>query len=186
MSQRLDVGEQVFPQVGDDPLPRLLQDDGLEVGAAHREQQDAGVDRHRRKQGGKGEVAHQHLLHIPHDEGRDDVVDDGEEHQHPRGGKAAEVGPGVMGQPADDLAVGDVPLKAHRSLFVLDGGIGEDQQGGHRPDQPPGQQQRVQFSHGCHLPVHLPAAADRPSCGSRRSGRTARRGRPRPPPARRR
>ena len=143
MGQRLDVGEQVLAQVGDDPLAGLLQDDGLEIGADHRKDQDARVDRHRPEQGAQGKVPYQHLLHIAHDQGGHDVVDDGKEHQQPSQGKAAPIRLGIMGQPADDLAVGDVALKTHRGLFVLDGGIGKDQQSGHDPDQAARQQERI-------------------------------------------
>ena len=33
----LDVGKEVFAQVGDDALAHFLQDDGLQIGAGHRE-----------------------------------------------------------------------------------------------------------------------------------------------------
>ena len=141
------MGEQILPQVRDDPLARLLQDDRLEIRADHRKHQHAGVYRHRGKQAAEGEVPHQHLLHIAHDEGRHDIVDDGEQHQQARHYKAAQIGPGVMGQPPDDLAVRDVALKAHGSLFVLDQGVGQDQQRRHAADQAARQPKRIQLDH---------------------------------------
>ena len=147
VGQGLDVGEQVLPQIGDDPLARLLEDDRLEIGADHGKDQDARIDRHHPEQSLQGEIPHQHLLHLAYDQGGHDVVHDGKKHQQPRRQEAAQVGPGIMGQPPDDLAVGDVALKAHGGLFVLDRGIGEDQQGRHRADQPACQHKGIQLHH---------------------------------------
>ena len=134
MGEGLDVGKEVFAQVGDDALAHLLQDDRLQIGAAHGKEQHAGVDCHGGKQGVEGKFPHHHLLDAAHDEGGRNVVADGAEHQHAHQCKLAAVGLGVLYQTADDLAVGHIPLKAHGFFLVLDGSVGKEQQGGDDAD----------------------------------------------------
>ena len=69
MGERLDVGEQVLAQIGDDPLADPLQDDGLKIGACHREHQHTGIDGHRDKQLVQGEIARHQLFDGADNEG---------------------------------------------------------------------------------------------------------------------
>ena len=122
------MGEQVLPQVRDNPLAGLLEDHRLEIGAHHRKDQDTRIGRHHPKEGVQGEIPHQHLLHGADNQGRNDIVDNRKEHQQAGHGKTAQIGPGIMGQPADNLTIRDIPLKAHRGLFIFDHGISQNQE----------------------------------------------------------
>ena len=79
MGKGLDVGKEVFAQVGDDALAHPLQDDRLQIGAAHRKDQHTPIDGHADVEAPEREIAPHKLFDIAHDEGRCDVIGDGKE-----------------------------------------------------------------------------------------------------------
>ena len=184
VGQRLNVGEQIFAQVGDNALADALQNDGLEVGACHRKHQHARIDGHARKEARQRKLPGHQFFQRTDDEGRDNVVGNREQHQKQHNDKFCPVRLGVPGQAAQDLAVLHRALKAHRLLFVLDKGVGENQNGRDRADDAPDEKQRIQVSHCRHLPLHLPAFAGLPCGGIRCRYGTIRRAGLRPPPCR--
>ena len=127
MGQGLDVGKQVLSQIRDDPLAGLLEDHCLEIGADHRKDQDARIDSHHPKKGIQGEIPYQHFFHGAHNQGRNNIVDDGKQHQQAGHCKAARIGPRIMGQAPDDLAIRNIALKAHGGFLILYQGVSQNQ-----------------------------------------------------------
>ena len=127
--QGLNVGEDVHADLRQDLLPDLLQQHRLGVGADQGDDQDPRVHRDHRPEPGQGEIGLDHLLDPADQQGREHVVDDGEEHHEKDQHELTEIGPGVAEQTADDLTVLHVPLKPHRLFLVLlqDKGEGEAQ-----------------------------------------------------------
>ena len=74
------MGEQVLAQVGDDALADALQNDGLKVGAGHRENEHARIDGNAREQPRQRKITRDQLLQRADDQRRDDVIGNGKQH----------------------------------------------------------------------------------------------------------
>ena len=64
---------------------------------------------------------------IAHNQGRNNIVDDGKQHQQAGHCKAARIGPRIMGQAPDDLAIRNIALKAHGGFLILYQGVSQNQ-----------------------------------------------------------
>ena len=100
MGKGFDVGKEVFAQVGDDALAHPLQDDRLQIGAAHRKDQHAPIDGHTDVEAPEREIASHKLFDIAHDEGRGDVIGDGEEDEKAHHDELVPIGLGVTEEAA--------------------------------------------------------------------------------------
>ena len=80
MRERLNVGKQIFAQVRHNALADALQNDRLQVGAAHREHKHPGINRDPAIQCRQRKIGGDKLLDIADDKRRDDVVRDGKQH----------------------------------------------------------------------------------------------------------
>ena len=147
------MGEEVLTQVGNDALAHPLQDHGLQIGAGHGKDQHTRIHSHPRKEGVQFKLADDQLFDGADDQGRNDVVGDGEEHQKAHEDESAQIGPGIPGQTAQDLAVVHVALEAHGGLLILHADIGSDEQRGDDADDRAHQQKRIQVAHASSPPV---------------------------------
>ena len=171
------MGKHILPDGGEDLLSCGLEDHGLEIGTDQTDNENARIDRHRGKQLTEGKFALDHLLNAAYKQGREEVVDNGEEHHHKGGQKALPVGLSKLHETAYDLTVRHVPVKAHGVLLVLLHGIDHQKDDGKNTDDGADNEDGQILSHGnCLLP--LPASADLPSSGRRRRSHTAPRGCP--------
>ena len=114
------MGEQILAQIGDDALADPLQNDRLKIGACHREHQNPRIDRDRSEQAAEGKIGGDKFFDRTDDQGRDNVVSDGEEHQEENQKKLGPVRFGIGEQAAQNLAVCHGALKTHGGLFIFD------------------------------------------------------------------
>ena len=153
VGEAFNVGEKVFAQIGDDALAHTLQNDGLQIGAGHREDQHTRVHGHTDIEAFQFEIAHHKLFDVAHDEGRRDVVGDGEEDEKAHDNELPEVGLGVAEEAAQDLAVGHAALEAHSRFLVFDAGVGDEQQHRHGADDAAHEKKRIQTHHALPPPT---------------------------------
>ena len=153
VGEAFNVGEKVFTQIGDDALAHTLQNDGLQIGAGHREDQHTRVHGHTDIEAFQFEIAHHKLFDVAHDEGRRDVVGDGEEDEKAHDDELLEVGFGVAEEAAQDLAVGHAALEAHSRFLVFDAGVGDEQQHRHGADDAAYEKKRIQTHHALPPPT---------------------------------
>ena len=186
VGQALNVGKDVLADAGKDLLTRLLQDDGLNVGADHGDDQNGGINTDQRKEAAKLEVCLDHFYDLAGDEGGDDVVCDGEQHNKAHQQEICPVWLGVNQQAANDLTVLHVTVEADGFLFIFHGGVGHDEGNGDDAESGTYDQKRIILTHGLPPPLRPPAFAGLPCGGIPRRKRTAprayrRRRRCRPP-----
>ena len=153
VGEAFNVGEKVFTQIGDDALTHTLQNDGLQIGAGHREDQHTRVHGHTDIEAFQFEIAHHKLFDVAHDEGRRDVVGDGEEDEKAHDDELPEVGLGVAEEAAQDLTVGHAALEAHSRFLVFDAGVGDKQQHRHGADNAAYEKKRIQTHHALPPPT---------------------------------
>ena len=153
VGEAFNVGEKVFTQIGDDALAHTLQNDGLQIGAGHREDQHTRVHGHTDIEAFQFEIAYHKLFDVAHDEGRRDVVGDGEEDEKAHDDELLEVGFGVAEEAAQDLAVGHAALEAHSRFLVFDAGVGDEQQHRHGADNAAYEKKRIQTHHALPPPT---------------------------------
>ena len=166
----LDVREEVLAQGRKDALARLLQDDGLRIGARERNDKDARIDADEKEEPGKLKLRADDLLDIADEEGRGDVVGDGECHAQPRKQKAPPMRLGIREEAADDLPVLHVAVEADRFLLVFDERIGERKDDGDEPDDAADDDERIILTH-CAASPRPRVSEDRPSSCNRDSAR---------------
>ena len=124
VGQLLNVGKGVQTDLGQNLLPGLLQDHGLEIGADHGHSQNASVHGNQRIEPGKFEALLDGTLDVRHQQGGHYVIGDGHQHNEKHQNKILLIGLGIAQQPFDDLAVGHVPFAGLRLGFPLQHGIG--------------------------------------------------------------
>ena len=180
-----DMREEVLSQRRKDALTRLLQHDRLRVGARERDDEDARIHADEKEEFGKFELGAHDLFDIADEEGRSDVIGDGERHTQPREDKTPPMGLGICEKTPDDLPVLHVAVEADRFLLVLDERIGERKDDGDEPDDAAHDDERIILTH-CAASPRLRVSEDRPFSCSRGSAGRARRACRRPRPARRR
>ena len=126
-----NVLKEIKTDVGNDLLSDFLQGNGLQVGAHHCNNKDAGVKCNSQKQGSQFKIRLLDVaLNVTDEVGADDVVRDGKKHQRQHKSELCAIGLGVNEQAFDDLLVRDVTVKAHRFFFVLNEGICNDEDDG--------------------------------------------------------
>jgi len=177
--------EDILPQMGEDLLTYLLQNDGLNVGADHGYHHDGGVDRHLTEQVAHFKVFFDDTLNAADQRGGNHIEGDRDHHDDKDGDEGAPVGLGVFGQPADQLRVLHVPVRLLRILFPFQLNVGNEKCHGEGADDGTDDNNGKVLNHGrCLLP--LPVAAALPFSDTRRRFPAALRGGQRPPPCRRR
>ena len=177
VGELLDVGEHVHAHLRQNFLARGLQQHGLDVGANQAHNQNARIDRHHGKQPLEFKAALHQLLDLAHQQGGDQIVDDGEQHHQKDQNELLFVRPGIAQQPCDDLAVRHMAVKAHRVLFVFLQGIGNDEDQRKHADDGAEDQNRQILMHGPRL-LPPPAAGAPPSSDKRGRFHTASHGCP--------
>ena len=122
------------------------------------------------------------VLNVTHQQGGQQVIHNGKEHDEEHGDEALPVGLCIPQEPGDDLGVGHIPLPVgHIFLLLLQGQPGQDEHDGESADDGAyddhGQKFTEDLSHFARL-LPLQGAAGLPFCG--RPGRccTVRRGSP--------
>ena len=126
-----NVFKKIETDVGNDLLSDLLQGNGLQIGADHGNNKNAGIKRNSQKEGGELKLRLLDVaLNVTDEIGTDDVVRDGKKHQRQHKSELCAIRLGVNEQAFDDLLVRDVTVKAHRFFFVFDEGIGNDEDDG--------------------------------------------------------
>ena len=127
VGELLDVGKYVQTQLGQDLLAGLLQDHGLQVGADQTHDQNACVDGHQSEQVVQFKGVFDGVLNVADEQGGQQVIDDGKQHHEEDDDEVFPVGLAVGQQPADDLAVGHMPLAVVKFfLALLQSDVGED------------------------------------------------------------
>ena len=147
MRQPLDVREQVQPQLGQDALTGLLQNDGLKIGAYHGDHQNTGINRHINPKASQFKIPLHQPFNFPHQKRGDDVIGDRKHHQQANQQKLLGVGLGIGKQAADDFSVLHLPVKAQRLLFVLHQDVGQHKHQRKCADDGSHDQNRVIFTH---------------------------------------
>ena len=180
-----DMREEVLSQHREDALARLLQHDRLRVGARERDDEDARIHADEKEEFGKFELGAHDFFDIADEEGRSDVIGDGERHTQPRKDKTPPMRLRIREETPDDLPVLHVAVEADRFLLVLDERIGERKDDGDEPDDAAHDDERIILTH-CAASPRLRVSEDRPFSCSRGSAGRARRACRRPRPARRR
>ncbi len=142
VGEAFDVDKQVLTQLGEDLLSGALEDDGLEIDTGHGYHQQPGVDRHHGIKLGQLKLLLHQVGHAPQDSGRNEVIGNGEDHDDQHQQEVLPIRLGVDQQPAEDLAVRHVPIKAHLLLFVFDAQVDDKESDGEDPHYAAHHQQR--------------------------------------------
>ena len=188
MAQLFNVGEHVQTDPGQDLLTNLLEGHGLQIGADQTDHQNTCVDAHHGKQVGKLELVLDGGLNVTHQQGGDQIIDDGKEHDEEHTHKALPVGLGIAQQPADDLLIGELPLPVvARFLMPAQGDPGQNEGDGKGANDGCHDDHRQKFHnklmHCDRLPL-LPASGGLPFSGRPGRFRTVRHACRRPPDGR--
>ena len=80
VGQAFNVNEEVLADRRKDPLPRFLQDHGLQIGGALGNDQHAHVEQHLEQQRVHLELLLHEFLHVADDPGRNEVKRDRKQH----------------------------------------------------------------------------------------------------------
>ena len=111
-------GVRVEADLREDLLTDFLQHHRLQVGADHRHQQYAAINRHHRIEPGQLEFAGDHFLNMTHQKGRYQAMKDRQHHKDKGQQELFPIGFGVGQQPADDLPVRHMSVVAGEFGFL--------------------------------------------------------------------
>ena len=182
VGQLFNVGKDAQPEAGENLLTGLLQDDGLEIGADHGDNQNSCIHHHPADQGrhGKACLLHQLLNASDHVRGQK-VIGKGYHGNDKCQQKGLPVGLGKGQQAANQLRILHEPLLLG-GLFLSHKDGGNDEGHGEHQHDPCHNENGQILSHCCVPLLPLPAAAGLPSSGSPGRSHTNPRACRRPPP----
>ena len=171
MAQLFNVGEHIQTNLGQDLLTGFLQQHSLQIGADQTDHQNAGVNANHGEQVAQLELFLDGILNMHHQQGGDQIVNDGEEHDEEDCHEVLPVGLAVAEQTGDNFFVGHMPLIVQQLVLGLfHGEIGKNEGDGKTADDGTdndhGQIFHNKIKH-CGRLLPLPASAGPPSCGSR-------------------
>ena len=175
------MGEHVLTQVRQDLLAHLLQDHGLQIHTHHGNHQNRGICAHHGKELAQGEVILDQILNLTNQHRRNQVVGNGDQHNHKHQQKLGKIGLGITQQPPDNHRVGHLALELLHGLVPLDLCIGDQKGDGKDADDGTHNENGQILIHCDARLLPLPASAAPPSCGTPRRCRTVPDGCRKPP-----
>ena len=148
MGQAFNAGEGVQANLGQNLLPHLLQNHGLEIGTHHGHHQNARIHRHHGIKAFQLEAGHlNHALHPAENQRRYHIISDGHQHDDEHQDEFSGVRLCIVHQAANQIAVGHIPLMGGLPDLALEDSVGHQEKHRKHADHRTGNQKRQIFTH---------------------------------------